>query len=95
MRAEYRRRREQLVAAVAGSSPTTVVGGMPAGLHVTLEHLGAAPTRSAWRRLGLEGFELYRHPESGSPRDGLVVGFAAPSPSSWSSALDALLRLLP
>jgi GntR family transcriptional regulator/MocR family aminotransferase len=95
MRAEYRRRREQFVAAVSASSSTTAVGGMPAGLHVTLEHLGAAPSRQAWRRLGLESLDLYRHPESGSERAGLVVGFAAPSPSAWSSALDALIRLLP
>lgn len=36
MRAEYRRRREQLVAAVTVSSPTTRVLGVPAGLHVML-----------------------------------------------------------
>lgn len=95
MRAEYRRRREQLVTAVADASPTTVVGGMPAGLHVTLEHLGLATGRPAWRRLGLESLELYRHPDSRSARAGLVAGFAAPSPSSWSAAVDALIRLLP
>ena len=33
MRAQYRRRREQLVAAVARSSPKTTVVGMAAGLH--------------------------------------------------------------
>ncbi|MCU1701721.1 MAG: GntR family transcriptional regulator, partial [Mycobacterium sp.] len=66
MRAEYRRRREQLVAAVARSSPKTTVAGMPAGLHVMLEFAGgdesALARRLPWRRLGVEGLDLYRHP---------------------------------
>jgi GntR family transcriptional regulator/MocR family aminotransferase len=41
------------------------------------------------------GLDRYRHPESGSARNGLVIGFAAPAPSAWSAALDALVRLLP
>jgi GntR family transcriptional regulator/MocR family aminotransferase len=99
MRAQYRRRREQLVAAVVRSSPKTAVSGMPAGLHVMLEELGADEStlsrQLAWWRLGVEGLDLFRHPESGSERDGVVVGFAAPAPSAWSSALAALIRLLP
>jgi GntR family transcriptional regulator/MocR family aminotransferase len=99
MRAEYRRRREQLVAAVVRSSPKIAVSGMPAGLHVMLEELGgdeSAPSRQlAWRRLGVERLELYRHPETDSERDGVVIGFAAPAPSAWSAALEALVRLLP
>jgi len=99
MRAQYRRRREQLVAAVARSSPRTTVAGMPAGLQVMLELDGvdesALSRQSAWRRLGVDGLDLFRHPEAGSKRDGLVIGFAAPAPSAWSAALDALIRLLP
>jgi GntR family transcriptional regulator/MocR family aminotransferase len=99
MRAQYRRRREQLVAAVAASSPTTAVAGMPAGLQVMLELAGADESalcrQLAWRRMGVAGLDRYRHPEAGSERDGLVVGFAAPAPSAWSAALDALVRLLP
>jgi GntR family transcriptional regulator/MocR family aminotransferase len=98
MRAEYRRRREQLVAAVARSSSKTTVTGMPAGLHVMLEIAGdesALARRLAWRRLGVEGLDLYRHPEIGRERDGVVIGYAAPAPSAWSAALDALIRLLP
>ncbi|MBB5166066.1 GntR family transcriptional regulator/MocR family aminotransferase [Mycobacterium sp. AZCC_0083] len=99
MRAEYRRRREQLVAAVARSSPKTTVAGMPAGLHVMLEFAGgdesALARRLPWRRLGVEGLDLYRHPEIGRVRDGVVIGYAAPAPSSWSAAVDALIRLLP
>jgi GntR family transcriptional regulator / MocR family aminotransferase len=99
MRAQYRRRREQLVAAVARSSPKTTVAGMPAGLQVMLELAGADESalsrQRAWRRLGVEGLDLFRHPEAGSKRNGLVIGFAAPAPSAWSAALDALIRLLP
>ena len=99
MRAQYRRRREQLVAAVARSSPKSTVAGMPAGLHVMLELAGgdesALSRQRAWRRLGVEGLDLYRHPETGSERDGLVIGYAAPAPSAWSAALDALTGLLP
>lgn len=95
MRAEYRRRREQLVAAVAESGSRTIVSGMPAGLHVTLEHPGGEPHPPSWRRLGIESLELYRHPETESRRAGLVIGFAAPAPSAWSSALAALVDLLP
>jgi GntR family transcriptional regulator/MocR family aminotransferase len=68
---------------------------MPAGLHVTLERLGGEPRPSSWRRLGIESLELYRHSETVSKRSGLVVGFAAPAPSAWSSALAALVDLLP
>ena len=99
MRAQYGRRREQLAAAVARSSPKTAVAGMPAGLQVMLELAGADESalsrQRAWRRLGVDGLDLFRHPEAGSKRNGLVIGFAAPAPSAWSAALDALIRLLP
>ena len=72
---------------------------MPAGLHVMLELAGgdesALSRQRAWRGLGVEGLDRYRHPETGSKCDGLVIGYAAPAPSAWSAALDALIRLLP
>jgi GntR family transcriptional regulator/MocR family aminotransferase len=99
MRAQYRRRREGLVAAVARSSPKTTVAGMAAGLQVMLEVAGADESmlsrQRAWRQLGVDGLDLFRHPETDSKRNGLVIGFAAPAPSAWSAALDALIRLLP
>ncbi|MGO4442504.1 PLP-dependent aminotransferase family protein [Mycobacterium sp. 2YAF39] len=94
MRAEYRRRREQLVAAVAASSPTTRVAGMPAGLHVTLEGSALSGHR-AWRRLGVQVLDFYRHPGMDGERDGVVIGYASPAPSAWSAALDALTAQLP
>lgn len=99
MRAEYRRRREQLVSAVAASSPTTTATGMPAGLHVMLELAGgqesALSRQRAWRRLGVEGLDRYRYPEASPDRDGLVIGYASPAPSAWSAALGALVEQLP
>jgi len=99
MRAQYRRRREQLVAAVARSSPKTTVAGMPAGLHVMLElasgHESEVSRQLAWRRLGVEGLDTFRHPDTASGRDGLVIGYASPASSAWSSALNAMTQLLP
>jgi GntR family transcriptional regulator / MocR family aminotransferase len=99
MRAQYQRRREQLVAAVARSSPKTMVAGMSAGLQVMLEVAGggesALSRQRGWRRLGVQGLDHYRNPEIGCEQDGLVIGYAAPAPSAWSAALDALVRLLP
>jgi GntR family transcriptional regulator/MocR family aminotransferase len=99
MRAQYRRRREQLVAAVTRASPKSTVIGMPAGLHVMLELAGGGESalsgQRAWRRLGVEGLDYFRHPETDDERDGVVIGYAAPAPSAWSAALDALIRLLP
>lgn len=99
MRAKYRRRREELVAAVARSSPKTTLPGMAAGLHVMLELAGgdesALSRQLPWRRLGVEGLDYYRHSEIGTERDGLVIGYASPTPSAWSAALAALIELLP
>jgi GntR family transcriptional regulator/MocR family aminotransferase len=99
MRTQYRHRREQLVAAVARSSPTTTVTGLAAGLQVMVELAGGGESavccQLAWRRLGVEGLDRYRHPDAGGGQNGLVIGFAAPAPSAWSAALDALIRLLP
>jgi GntR family transcriptional regulator/MocR family aminotransferase len=99
MRAQYRRRREQLVEAVARASPKSDVTGTPAGLHVMLELAdgddSALCHQREWRRLGVEGLDFFRHPEVDHDRDGMVIGFAAPAPSAWSAALAALIRLLP
>ncbi|OBF26531.1 GntR family transcriptional regulator [Mycobacterium sp. ACS1612] len=98
MRAQYRQRRAQLMAAIA-QSPTCTASGADAGLHVILEVASGGESglsrRSGWRRLGVKGLDWFRHPDSSSERDGLVVGYASPAPSAWSSALGALTELLP
>jgi GntR family transcriptional regulator / MocR family aminotransferase len=72
---------------------------MSAGLQVMLELAGGDESATShqfpWRRLGVRGLDFYRHPEIDSERDGLVIGYASPTPSAWSAALDALIQLLP
>ncbi|MEU0808902.1 PLP-dependent aminotransferase family protein [Streptomyces sp. NPDC005970] len=100
MRQRYRRRRDQLVAALAERAPHIRVSGVAAGLHAVLE-LPPGTERSAvqaaaWQGLALEGLAGYRHPDAaGPPRDGLVVGYATPPDHAFAGALDALCRGLP
>ncbi|MFB6720867.1 PLP-dependent aminotransferase family protein [Kribbella sp. NPDC056345] len=97
-RAQYRRRLQQLVETISRHCPTTRVTGMSAGLHVILEQPGRSGAelvrRAAREQLAIEPLALFRNPGSTSDRDGVAVGFAAPSASGWSGALDALVRAL-
>ncbi|KQX59060.1 MULTISPECIES: PLP-dependent aminotransferase family protein [unclassified Streptomyces] len=99
MRLRYRRRRDQLVAAVAAHSPETRVSGIAAGLHAVLalppgteqEVLRAA----AWHGLAVQGVNQFRRPGVPATLDGLVVGYATPTDSAWQGALQSLCRVLP
>ncbi|MFG3346741.1 PLP-dependent aminotransferase family protein [Streptomyces sp. NPDC048018] len=99
MRLRYRRRRDQLVAAVAARSPETRVSGIAAGLHAVLElpaGTEAAVVRSAaFQGLALTGLDDFRHPATPPTGDALVVGYATPPDSAWSGVLEALCRVLP
>ncbi|MFF0741127.1 PLP-dependent aminotransferase family protein [Streptomyces sp. NPDC004111] len=100
MRLRYRRRRDELVAALAERAPDVRVSGIAAGLHVILElppGTEQSVIRAAhWQGLALEGLSAYRHPEApGEGRDGLMVGYARPTDSAWAPTLEALLRSLP
>ncbi|MEV6326544.1 PLP-dependent aminotransferase family protein [Streptomyces sp. NPDC051909] len=99
MRLRYRRRRDQLVAAVAARSPGTRISGIAAGLHAVLE-LPEGTEESvlraaAFQGLALLGINRFRHPTVPRTRDALVVGYGTPSDSAWSGALEALCRVLP
>ncbi|MCX4818864.1 PLP-dependent aminotransferase family protein [Streptomyces sp. NBC_01142] len=99
MRLRYRRRRDQLVGALAERAPDIRVSGIAAGLHAVLE-LPPGTERSviqaaAWQGLAVEGVSRFRHKDAPSGRDALVVGYATPPDSSWAGALDALCRALP
>ncbi|MEV0112258.1 PLP-dependent aminotransferase family protein [Streptomyces sp. NPDC050844] len=99
-RLRYRRRRDQLVAALASRAPEVRVSGIAAGLHAVLE-LPAGTERSvvqaaSWQRLALQGIEQFRHPAARvALRDALVVGYGTPPDHAWAGALDALCRVLP
>ncbi|MER0447814.1 PLP-dependent aminotransferase family protein [Streptomyces sp. Edi4] len=99
MRLRYRRRRDQLVAALAERAPDVRVSGIAAGLHALLE-LPPGTERSvvqgaAWQGLALEGLSHFRHPQLPPDRDALVVGYGTPPDSGWTGALDALMGVLP
>ncbi|MER5308324.1 PLP-dependent aminotransferase family protein [Streptomyces sp. NPDC002773] len=99
MRLRYRRRRDQLVAAVAAHSPDTRVSGIAAGLHAVLAlppGTEQAVLRSAaWHGLAVQGVNQFRRPTVPPTLDGLVVGYATPPDSAWNGALQSLCRVLP
>ncbi|WP_066954067.1 PLP-dependent aminotransferase family protein [Streptomyces lushanensis] len=99
MRLRYRRRRDQLVAALAERAPEIRVTGIAAGLHAVVE-LPPRTERSvveaaAWQGLAVYGLSRFRHPSVAPGTDALVVGYGTPSDSAWPGALDALCRVLP
>ncbi|MEU3187051.1 PLP-dependent aminotransferase family protein [Streptomyces sp. NPDC006923] len=99
MRLRYRKRRDQLVAALADRDPAFGVTGIAAGLHAVVE-LPPGTERSvveaaAWQGLALNGRADFRHPSAQPDGDALVVGYGAPTDSAWAGALDALCRVLP
>lgn len=99
MRLRYRRRRDQLVRALAERAPDIRVSGIAAGLHAVLElppgTEGSVIQAAAWQGLAVEGVSRFRHKDAPPGRDALVVGYATPADSGWAGALDALCRALP
>ncbi|WP_330174020.1 PLP-dependent aminotransferase family protein [Streptomyces sp. NBC_01498] len=100
MRLRYRRRRDQLVEALAARAPECRVTGISAGLHAVVElppgRGERAMTDSAARHgLDIRGLSAFRHPSLPPvAREALVIGFGAPTESAWPGALDALCRVL-
>ncbi|MER8042434.1 PLP-dependent aminotransferase family protein [Streptomyces sp. NPDC094032] len=99
MRLRYRRRRDQLVEALAARSPGTRVSGIAAGLHAVLE-LPPGTERSvtraaAFQGLAVQGIDRFRHPDTPPTSDALIVGYGTPTDSGWPGALKALCRVLP
>jgi GntR family transcriptional regulator/MocR family aminotransferase len=92
MRASYRRRRDQLVAAVHEHLPGARVGGVAAGLHalVTLPPgLGVeAVLQAAWG----DGVGVYGYEHAGATH--LLLGFASLPEPSVEPAVRALARAL-
>ena len=99
MRLHYRRRRDQLVEALAARAPEARVTGITAGLHLLIElpsgNESAVVRGSAWQDLAVYGLAQFRHPETPAERDALVIGYGTPSASAWPGALEALCRVLP
>jgi GntR family transcriptional regulator/MocR family aminotransferase len=100
MRQRYRRRRDQLAAALAEHAPHIEVTGIAAGLHAVLRlpagTEAAAARAAAFHGLALDPLADFRHPSATSPAaDGLVIGYAAPPDTAFTAALAALCRILP
>jgi GntR family transcriptional regulator/MocR family aminotransferase len=94
MRQRYRRRRDALLAALAGRR----VRGVAAGLHLVLDLAPGeeAPliARAAADGLALDGLGAYWHDPAGRP-EGLVLGYAAPPEHAYAQTLAALRTSLP
>jgi GntR family transcriptional regulator/MocR family aminotransferase len=104
MRLRYRRRRDQLVAALARRAPDVRLTGMAAGLQAVLElprGTERAVVRAAARQgLAVSGITRFRYEVADSgwrlpEQDALVVNYAAPLDSAWTGTLDALCRVMP
>jgi GntR family transcriptional regulator/MocR family aminotransferase len=101
-RQSYRRRRDQLVTALAQSAPGIRVTGMAAGLQAVLELPPGTESRvlqaAARQGLMVSGMTEFRHdardPQSPT-QDALVVNYSAVSDSVWPGALDALCSVMP
>lgn len=98
MRLRYRSRRDQLVRVLAARAPQVRVTGIAAGLHAVVElppgREARALAAAGAAGLALDGLSSYRHPvDRTPPREGLVVGYAAPPDSAFGRALDALAEV--
>lgn len=98
-RQRYRRRRDQLVTAVAAAAPHVQPTGIAAGLHLVLR-LPPGTEKATLAAVGaagiaLDGLATFRAPDVAMPlMDGLVVGYAAPPDHRFAAAVHALCAVL-
>jgi GntR family transcriptional regulator/MocR family aminotransferase len=99
-RNNYRRRRHELIEALAGSVPQVTIRGMSAGLQALLrlppateDAVVAAATHHGLEVSGLAQFR-YEAVEAGTSDDGLVVNFSAISDGTWDRALELLIQAI-
>ncbi|MGZ4442364.1 MAG: MocR-like pyridoxine biosynthesis transcription factor PdxR [Nocardioidaceae bacterium] len=100
MRLRYRRRRDRLVEVLGRHAGRHVRGQLPRSIPAGLQLVVRVPdeaavlARAAERGLALGGLAAHFHRRERA-RQGLVVGFARPSESSYPRALQMLARVLP
>ncbi|KAB8162895.1 aminotransferase class I/II-fold pyridoxal phosphate-dependent enzyme [Streptomyces sp. 3MP-14] len=99
-RQRYRGRRDRLVGLLARRVPHVTPTGIAAGLHVVLNlppgTERSTVTTATATRVSVDGLAAFRHPDATDPpRDGLVVGYAAPPDHAYGAALEALCHTLP
>ncbi|MEU9079005.1 PLP-dependent aminotransferase family protein [Kitasatospora sp. NPDC048538] len=101
-RLHYRRRRDQLVAALAEHAPRVRVTGIAAGLHAVLELPPGSPSEAELRAraeaaglaLGTLSWHLADRAVGEGAAPALVIGYAAPPEHAYPAALAALCELL-
>ncbi|GGT30922.1 MocR-like pyridoxine biosynthesis transcription factor PdxR [Streptomyces chromofuscus] len=99
-RLRYRRRRDELVAALAEHAPDVRATGIAAGLHAVLRLPPGTEqpvVRAAtWQGVAVHGISRYRHPAAPARHpDALVVGYGTPPDHAWAGSLEALCKALP
>jgi GntR family transcriptional regulator / MocR family aminotransferase len=98
MRGRYRRRRDRLIALLAGRAPHVTVGGLAAGLHALLllppGTEEATVARAPAEGLAVAGLRPLTFPGEPLPPDALLVGYATPPDHLFPGALAALARVL-
>lgn len=99
MRNRYRRRRDALVAALAGFD--LEISGLSAGVNMLLALPdGAEPEvlrRAGDAGIALSGLSIMRHPQAGPDvpdPDGVIIGFGGPAEHAFGPAVDALCQVL-
>ncbi len=100
-RLHYRRRRDQLIAALAEHAPHVRVTGIAAGLHAVLQlPPGSTPEPELLARAQAAGLSLnglawhLAAPTDADAPPALVIGYATPPDHAFPAALQALCELL-
>ena len=100
-RLRYRRRRDELVAALADHAPRVRVTGVAAGLQAVVElprgTEASAVQAAATLGLAVKGLAEFRFDTRTAEtpeRDALVIGYATPTDSAWAGALTTLCTAL-
>jgi GntR family transcriptional regulator/MocR family aminotransferase len=98
MRLRYRRRRDQLLAALNAIEPGLVTG-IAAGMQVAIQLPPSGPgedeiiAAAAAHGLAVEGLSRHWHGRP-APTAGLLIGFSKPSEAAYPAALSVLVRVL-
>lgn len=100
MRTRYRRRRDELSAALAAARPDLRLSGISAGLHALIYLPGPDPTAEQIRAhavqhsIGLDTLGKFCHqPEDPAPQ-AIIVGYSTPPSHAFRPAIHALAELL-
>jgi GntR family transcriptional regulator/MocR family aminotransferase len=103
LRAEFRRRRDRLVAALSKAAPDLHTTGVAAGLHVLIDLADSGLTErvvadaAAAEGVGVAVLGTHWHGRTRTrrrPSQALVVGYARPTPPQFDNAVRALVRAL-